>query len=424
MTQFSRLAPVARRFLVVVAAVAAPTGFAPQLSAQQPAAAPTVVTPAFDFSGVVFGSYSVRTDSAGKAGFGGSSPNAFNVDRAYLTFRMPAGDNGQVRVTTDIFQNQSAATNGYYQGWAIRLKYAYLQYTALRNNFGAGSSLVGRIGVLHTVVIDHQEGFWPRYLAQTAMERNGFFSSADAGVAGLLTLGDKLGEVYGTVTNGPGYTSYEKDRFKDFALRVSLTPFANSKDMNAVVKTFAISPWVYKGYVGSAFAGGGAGQVGSGTNGAVTDGMKRDRYGVFAGVKDRRLTAGAEWAQRSDESEKGSNTAVAPRTVTDSSGRLLDGFVILRPMEWIDGSRKSNLGLIARFDHYTPNTGPSSANYAGNTPSYNYWVLGASYDLNQKITLALDWQKQTGTSFPTPTGTNVRPSPDNSNIFLHFQAIF
>src|SRR5512143_1420171 len=87
---------------------------------QQAPAAPAVVTPAFDFSGVVFGSYSYRTDSAAKAGLGGQSPNQFGLDRAYLTLRMPAGDNGAIRITTDVFQNTNAAQNAYYQGWAIR----------------------------------------------------------------------------------------------------------------------------------------------------------------------------------------------------------------------------------------------------------------------------------------------------------------
>jgi hypothetical protein len=206
---------------LVAAAVCAAVPIPSFVQAQNP------VTPALDFSGVLFGAYGFRTDSAGKATLGGSSPNQFTVDRAYLNFRMPAGDNGQIRVTTDVFQNTSTATNGYYQGWAVRIKYGYLQYTALKNSFGAGSNLTGRIGVLHTVTIDHEEGFWPRYLGQVAIERNGFFSSADAGAAGLLTLGNKWGEIYGTITNGPGYTSYERDRFKDFALRLSLTPFAD-----------------------------------------------------------------------------------------------------------------------------------------------------------------------------------------------------
>ena len=423
-------------FLAFAAAMCAAVSSPSVAQAQNP------VTPNLDFSGVLFGAYAYRTDSAAKATLGGSSPNQFTLDRAYLNFRMPAGDNGQIRVTTDIFQNTSAATNGYYQGWAVRIKYGYLQYTALKNAFGAGSNLTGRIGVLHTVAIDHEESFWPRYLGQVAIERNGFFSSADAGTAGLLTLGNKWGEIYGTVTNGPGYASYERDRFKDFALRVSLTPFADhgqatqgtapgaatpsaaSSPVGAIVRTFTISPWFYKGSVGSSFASGGAGQVGPGDNGAITDGLRRDRWGIFAGVKERRLTGGVEFAQRMDESESGANTATSPRVVRDSTGSVFDAFIVGRPLEWFDASQKSNWSVVTRYDHFTPNTDPSSSSYAGTTPAYDYWVLGLSYDLTSRITFAADWQAQSPTGFPSPTGTNVRATPRQSTLFLHWQATF
>lgn len=386
----------------------------------------TAVTPALDFSGVLFGSWGIRTDSAARATLGGKSPNQFSLDRAYLTFRMPAGDDASIRVTTDIFQNSNAAQNGFYQGWAVRVKYGYLQYTALRGAAGAGSSLTGRIGILHTVVIDHQEGFWPRYFGPVALDRNGFMSSADAGVAGLLTLGDHWGEIYATVVNGGGYTAVERDRFKDFAARVSLTPLANQARLGPILKSFAITPWYSKGWNPSAFAAGGAGQVGPGDNGAITDGMQKDRYGVFAGIKERRITAGAEWAQRRDASDGpvNGNTAAVPRLVTDSSGRLLDGFVILRPVELFDAGRRSGLQLVGRFDHFTPNTGPTSPNYAGSTPSYDYWVAGASYDLTSRFTMALDWQVQNPTGFPPGGATSVRPTPRSSSLFLHWQATF
>lgn len=428
------------RFVRLTAAVTA-IAIAPAIAvAQQAPSAPSVVTPAFDFSGVIFGSYSYRTDSAAKAGLGGQNPNQFGLDRAYLTFKMPAGANGAIRITTDVFQNTNTAQNAYYQGWAVRVKYAYLQYTGFKDAFGVGSNLLGRIGILHTVVIDHEEGFWPRYLQQTAIEKNGFFSSADVGVAAQLTLGSSAsspigaatgsprpntwGEIYGTITNGPGYASYEKDRFKDFALRASFTPLANENGLSPILRSFTISPWVYKGLVGSNFASGGAGQVGSGTNGAVTDGLTRDRYGIFAGLKERRLTAGAEFAQRKDESETGANTTASPRVVHDSTGRVIDGFIVARPTEWFDASQRSPFSIVARWDRFTPNTSPTSTNYAGTTPAYDFYVLGASYDLTQRMTFTLDYQNQSPTDFPSSTGTNVRPTPQQTTLFLHFNVSF
>jgi hypothetical protein len=229
--------------------------------------------------------------------------------------------------------------------------------------------------------------------------------------------------VYATITNGPGYAAVERDRFKDFAGRISLTPFGNSTS-NAIVKSLVISPWFYLGKLGSAFQSGGNLQVGPGTNGAATDGLTRDRYGVFAGVKDRRITGGLEYGQRKDESETGANTAALPRTVVDSTGRLMDGFVVARPLEWMDASAHSPLGIIARYDRFTPNTSPTSANYAGTTPSYSFTVLGLSYDLNQRITLAADWQAQSPSGFPPAGGANVRPTPRQSTLFLHWQATF
>lgn len=380
--------------------------------------------PALDFSGVLFGSYSYRTDSAAGAAFGGAHPNQFSVDRAYLTFRMPAGQNGQIRVTTDFFQNTNNQANAFYQGWAIRLKYAYAQYTGLHNVFGSGSSLTGRVGLLHTVITDYEEGYWPRYLAQVGPDRDGFFSSADAGVAGLLTLGNQWGEVYGTVTAGPGYTSYEKDRFKDFALRVSLTPFANQDALNPILRSFSITPWFYKGLVGSAFQAGGTDQIGPGENGAITDGLTRDRWGVFTGVRDRRITAGIEFAQRADESETGSNTVASPRVVHGSTGRLVDGFFIARPLEWFNAARHSRFAVIGRYDHFTPNTDPDAVAYAGTTPSYDYWVLGASYDLSPQLRFALDWQVQNPVDFPAQVPGNVVATPRQSTLFAHWQAAF
>src|ERR1700686_994314 len=191
------------------------------ISAQQPTPdttkpAPTVVSVPVDFSGVLYANYQYRTDVAAQ------SANKFDLERAYLTFRMPAGDRASIRITADVFQQLTTPNDAYYKGWVVRAKYAYLQYDLIKS---ATWNANIRGGLIHTVVIDHVEQFWPRWISQTPVERAGFFSSADAGVATLWTLPDKFGEFYATITNGPGYTSRETDRFKDYAARLSITPF-------------------------------------------------------------------------------------------------------------------------------------------------------------------------------------------------------
>src|ERR1041385_5534920 len=91
----------------------------PYGQAQQTAPPPSPI----DFSGYAYGSYNVHVDSAAKASLGGKAPNQFSIDRIYLTFRMPAGENGAIRITTDIYQQLIAPANIYNSGWLLKMKY-------------------------------------------------------------------------------------------------------------------------------------------------------------------------------------------------------------------------------------------------------------------------------------------------------------
>jgi hypothetical protein len=366
------------------------------------AAQTTVTVPPIDFSGVIYSNYQYRTDSRAK------DFNKFDIERVYLTFRMPAGDRASIRVTTDVFQQQTAPNDAYYAGWAIRLKYAYLQYNYIVPSTPTGFSAVARMGMLHTVIIDHEEQFWPRWISQTDIERAGLFSSADAGVATLLTLPSKFGEIYGAVTNGPGYTSREVDRFKDPQVRLTLTPLANSHA--GVLTTWAISPWYYKGEVASRFVAGGAGQVGS-----VGEGLKRDRYGIFTGIRDPRLSLGAQYAQFKGESETGTNTQASPRLVVDSTGHVVSGFAVLKPLALFDTSY-SGLGLVARYDKVTTNTTTNG--------QYHVFIGGLILDLSRRASLSFDYQEQLSSTFPVVNGATVTPTPPLKTYFVHLVANF
>lgn len=344
------------------------------LAAQEPAKKdppPSPPVASLNFSGVLFANFQYRAETTARAA------NKFDVERAYLTFRMPAGDRASVRVTGDLFQQTDSANSGFYKGWVLRAKFAYFQYDFLKSN---NWTAVARAGLVQTIAIEHLESFWPRWISPTAVDRAGFFSAADAGVASLVTLPNKTGEAYFTITNGPGYTSRETDRFKDYSARVSLTPFANRT--GSMAETATITGWVYRGAVASKFVNGGTGQIG-----AVGSGLARDHAGIFAGLKDPRLAIGTEIDVRNDDAESGANSPASPRITTDSSGRLLSAFALIKPFLFRDPKNGAPLGLIGRIDRLTPNTGSDA--------TIRTLIAGLIWDLNKRSSVSLDYQTQT-----------------------------
>ncbi len=387
--------------LVVVSLLAAPHVASAQATtpdtaksadAPKPPPAMKPATPGFDFSAWVFGDFQYQTDDAAKAANGGSHPNKFDIGRAYLTFKGPLGDRVSYRVTTDI--KQGGGTDSY-RGWFVRLKYAFLQYDYLKPN-PDGLAALARLGVLHTVVIDHEENFWPRYLSQVALEKYGFFSSADLGVASQITLPNKLGEIYVDVVNGTGYDNSENNKYKDIQARLTITPLAKS---TSILKTLTISPWFSYGGNTSTF-------LNSPTN-PITDRLDKNRYGIFVGNKDRRLTFGADYAERKDGTD--SNTSdVTLDNIVNTTGQLFDGFVVVRPLEFSQPDTKQSFGMVGRYDHWKPNK---------DVDGYvQFIVAGVFWEPTRKVTLALDYQQQSPKS-----GLSGAKA---SSVFLHWNLVF
>jgi hypothetical protein len=365
-------------------------------SAPAPAPAPS------PFSGLIFGSYNYQVPTT-PAGLAGQLDNQFVLDRAYLTFRMPAGDKLSVRITTDVYQSTESASNAY----TIRAKYAYLQYD--QPKFSNGAQFMARVGILQNVVIEHVETFWPRYISQSPVERAGYFASADVGLASQLTLPNKLGEVYATIVNGPGYTTRERDRFKDYAIRLSLTPLANQTDM-PLLQSFTVSAWGYKGATASSFVAAGVGEA-----------LDRSRAGVLVGIKDPRLTIAGEFAQRHEDGEQGATAAV--RNKTEVTGRLLSGYTTIRPFAFTNASGKSPFGLLARYDAVTPASSTSgfvspAAPLTDN--AYHVFIGGLFYDLNQKAQFALDYQE----ALNSENSLGVAPPTQSKTYYAHFVVNF
>jgi hypothetical protein len=394
--------------LTVLAAVVVSSPLAAQTPSPAPAQAAPTSPPPLVVSGLLFGNYNYQLPTS-SAPFPNQTNNGFILDRAYLTFRAPAGDRLSVRVTTDVYQTTETTQNAY----TIRAKYAYLQYDVPKSASGAGA--FARLGIIQNVVIEQLESFWPRYLSQVAIERAGYFASADVGLAAGYTLPNKMGELYGTIMNGPGYTARERDRFKDFALRLSLTPLANNVG-SPLLQTFSIIGWGYKGAVASSFVNSGPGQVG-----AVGEVLDRSRAGVFVGLRDPRLTLGGEFDVRRDGGDVGANTVVSPRTGTTTNGHLLSGLAVVRPFAFTNGTGKSPFGLVGRYDHVSPTT--STENITVPPPSdnaYHTLIGGLFYDVNQRAQFALDYQE----SLASNNGVSATPPAPLKAYFVHFVVNF
>lgn len=319
-------------------------------------------TPGLDFSGILFGSFQYHT------GPGAAHTSKFDLDRAYLTFRMPAGDKVGVRITADLSPQQSGT------GYVFRVKYAYLQH-----DFGTskrGYAAWVRVGVLQTVKIEHEETFWPRWLGTVGNERFGYFSSADVGASALLAFPRQRGELYAVISNGAGYTRPETDRFKSYAARLTLTPFAEKG--RGPFKNLAISPWADLNAAASTFVSGGAGQIGP-----VGDGLARHRYGVFTGIRDPRLVVGLDASRRRDGTEGGANTAAAPRTVRDVPGELYSAFAVVRPFQLADSANRNPLALVARYDRVKPDRSLSGSGH--------FLDLGVLVEISKQSSLAFSY---------------------------------
>ena len=389
--------------LLVTLLMAIPAQRAMQAQGTEPA---KVVTPALDFSGVIYAYYQRRTDSSSKAVNGGMPGSKFDIERVYLNFRMPAGDRASIRVTTDIFNNTDPATSGYYKGWTARLKFAYLQWAFANDIAGVkGLNASARFGMLPTVLIDQLETYFPRFYGPTDLEGTAkFFVSADVGGALTLTLPHKMGEFYGTIVNGNGYNTAESDRFKDIAACLTLTPFANGNALGAWGKTLVITPWASLGQSASKFQNGGAGQVGM-----VPEGLTRDRYGLYIATKDPRLTVALDYGKRTETVESGNNTAASPRVPTDVTGRIMSGFFMVRPAAFADPkSKAARWGVLARIDDFKPDVSAQAGN--------QFTVLSLFYEPTPKVTFSLDNQ--------VLSRKNGSTTPETKTLFLHVQAAF
>lgn len=340
-------------------------------AAARPAPSASASSLPFDFSGVIYTNFQKGGPKGARA------QNRFDVERAYLTFKGNAGERVSWRITADVFQQRDTTLSAFYRGWALRAKYAYAQYDYLR---GGRDQFRGnaRLGLVHNVVIEHEEQVWPRGIQQVAVDRSGLFSSSDGGIATTIAFPNQAGELYATVTNGTGYTSREVDRFKDYAARLTLTPLATS---HGYWKGLNISPWISLGHRASDFA-----DRRHGTVARIDEGRRRDRYGLLVQVRDPRLSLGAHVARRIDVVETADTTRDTTPATIERTGAVTSVYATVHPFAFTQSANPWPIALLFRADDITSERGAD--------PYHRFYVAGVTWELNKKTSITFDYQTQ------------------------------
>ena len=106
----------------------------------------------------------------------------------------------------------------------FRLKYAFVQIN-LDDWMTRGSW--ARFGIQQTPFLDYAEGIYRyRFQGTTFAEREGYFTSADAGASFHYNLPSNYGDVHVGIYNGEDYAKAEPNDQKAIKIRGTLRPFA------------------------------------------------------------------------------------------------------------------------------------------------------------------------------------------------------
>jgi hypothetical protein len=198
------------------------------------------------------------------------------------------------------------------------------------------------------------DGVWKyRGISATITDRQGYYSVADIGMSVSYALPEKMGDITGFIVNGNGFTSPETNRFKDFALRASITPFID----NSLLKTLLFAGYAYKGSNLS----------------AVSTALKRDRVGGLVSYVYSVVTVSAEYNIRKDAPSN-------PDTVVSGNALSLFGEVKAPFDEW-----KNKFMFVWRYD-----IAESNVDKGGDMT--RFCILGVAYKPTDKIIVAVDRQ--------------------------------
>ncbi len=179
-------------------------------------------TPSIKVGAVIFADYTFQQKPETKDGDGNTiHPNSFNVARTYINVTGQISHILTFRITPDVTRESGTGSslNG---SMTFRLKYGYAQIN-LDDWMPKGTWI--RFGIQQTPFIDSIEAIYRyRFQGTVFTEREGYMSSADAGVSFRTTFPNNYGDVHVGIYNGEGYSKAEANDQKAVQVRVGFRP--------------------------------------------------------------------------------------------------------------------------------------------------------------------------------------------------------
>lgn len=317
-------------------------------------------TPSIKLGMTLFADYTLQsspdvTDAAGnKVNF-----NAFQIGRTYLNVTGQVHHRLAFRITPDIRPETGtgSALNGSY---TFRLKYAYAQVN-LDDWMTKGSWV--RLGMQQTPFIDYNDSVY-RYRFQGPIfpDREGYLSSADAGVTFHTNFKNNYGEVLAGIYNGDSFSKLEANNRKAFQIRGTVRPLPMARTLRGLRLTAFYD-----------------------ADAPVNDG-KRNRFLADVSFEHKLANAGFMYLNATDQPLS---------TAAEVTGR---GF-----SAWL--TPKTTLGWegLLRYDHLEPDT--------ENDDRKNRVIAGVSYWLpvsGASTAFLLDYEQVNYDNFAPPRATEKR----------------
>ena len=319
--------------------------------------------PSFKVGATIFGDYTyVESPAATDADGNVIHPSSFNIARSYINVTGSLNHRIAFRITPDIVRETGTGTalNG---SLTFRLKYAYGQFNL--DDWTTKGSWI-RAGIQQTTYIDYNEQIYRyRWQGPIFADREGFLSSADAGVSAHWNFPGNRGDVHGGFYNGEGYNRAETNDQKGFQIRASFRPVPMAGPMLKGLRFTAFT--VQDNYV---------------------DGAKRQRFIIGTTYEHARVNAGFEILRATDQ------TSVTRAVEIDAKGWSF----------WATPKFPHNFELLLRHDHLDPNTSTNQERDR-NIVGLAYWVPNLD-----KVTAALmlDYDSLEQKGFPTPRPDDTR----------------